>query len=249
MEINSVDPANNPPNEYQYTREDLKAEVITFTAATLDGVSAFVSPFVDNLVTHPQAYARVVAEIQAADAAGLLSHPVVAYQETVDHLPFFMACIRETLRRDAPAQTILPRIVSQGGYELPDADQPGGSVYVPAGTQMGASPYIVHRDEAVFGADADVWRPERWIQAESGIDDPKEHERYVRRMEKYGMWWGYGARECAGKYYAYMEMQKLVVEMLRRFDVESAVPEKRFTHARWAVGMFWNQMLTFRERK
>ncbi|KAI0175292.1 cytochrome P450 [Pestalotiopsis sp. NC0098] len=243
--FDGVDPANNPPSEYQYSREDLKAEVITFTAATLDGVSAFVSPFVDNLITHPSAYARVVSEIQAADAAGKLSHPVVSYDETVEHLPFFMACIKETLRRDAPAQTILPRLVSAGGYALPDGR--GGSVYVPAGAQMGASPYIVHRDEAVFGADADAWRPERWIQAESGLG-PREHERYVRRMEKYGMWWGYGARECAGKYYAYMEMQKLVVEMLRRFDVESAVPEKRFTHARWAVGMFWNQMLTFRER-
>lgn len=220
--------------------------MITFTAATLDGVSAFVSPFVDNLVTHPTAYARVVDEILAADAANLLSHPVVSYEETVNHLPFFMACIKETLRCDAPAQTILPRIVSQPGYEL--ADGRGGTVFVPPGTQMGASPYIIHRDQAVFGSDPDTWRPERWIQEESGMGR-REHELYVKRMEKFGMWWGYGARECAGKYYAYMEMQKLVVEMFRRFDVESAMPEKRFTHARWAVGMFWNQMLMFRERK
>lgn len=222
--------------------------MITFTAATLDGVSAFISPLVDNLITNPEAYARVVSEIQAADAAGLLSHPVVSYEETTQHLPFFMACIKETLRRDAPAQTILPRIVSQPGYEL--ADGKGGTIFVPPGTQMGASPYIIHRDESVFGSDPDVWRPERWIQAESGMG-AKEHEQYVRRMEKFGMWWGYGARECAGKYYAYMEMQKLVVEMLRRFDVESAVSDsgERFTHARWAVGMFWGQMLRFRERK
>lgn len=48
---------------------------------------------------------------------------------------------------------------------------------------------------------------------------PSEHHEYVKGMEKYGLWWGCGARECAGKYYAQMEMQKLCVELLRRFDI------------------------------
>ena len=243
--FDGLDPARNPPNEYQYTREDLKAEVITFTAATLDGVAAFISPFVDNLLTHPAAYERVTREIREADKAGLLSSPVVTYDETVKHLPYFTACIKETLRRDAPAQTILPRIVSEGGYEL----HSGGKVYpVPAGATMGASPYIIHRDETIFGSDPETWRPERWLREESGLN-AKEHEAYVSKMEKFGMWWGYGDRECVGKYYAQMEMQKLCVEILRRFDVSVAVEEgkERFTHARWAVGMFWGQMLRFRE--
>ncbi|KAI1398503.1 cytochrome P450 monooxygenase [Hypoxylon fuscum] len=238
--FDDLDPAKNP-NEYQYSREDLKAEVITFTAATLDGVSAFISPFIDNLITHPAAYNRIVSEIQAAELSGQLSQPVVTYDETIN-LPFFMACIKETLRRDAPAQTILPRLVSRPGYKFFDAD-----IYVPPGTQMGASPYIIHRDEAIFGAKPDVWNPERWIQKESGMD-PKAHETYIKRMEKYGMWWGYGDRECIGKYYAQMEMQKLCVELLRRFDIKSPKTKSRFTHARWAVGMFWNQELVFSRR-
>ncbi|KAL9086499.1 MAG: hypothetical protein Q9165_007115 [Trypethelium subeluteriae] len=235
--FDALDPAMNP-SEYQYSREDLKAEVITFTAATLDGVSAFISPFIDNLLTHPIFYDRVVSEIQAADRANKLSKPVVLYEETT-RLALFMACIKETLRRDAPAQTILPRLVTQPGYELFD-----GQTYIPAGTQMGASPYIVHRNEAIFGKQPEQWRPQRWIQEESGMS-PKEHEAYVRKMERYGMWWGYGDRECTGKYYAQMEMQKLCVELLRRFDIRSATPERRFKHARWAVGMFWNQQLIF----
>ncbi|KAI1491133.1 cytochrome P450 monooxygenase [Biscogniauxia mediterranea] len=244
--FDDLDPSKNP-GEYQYSREDLKAEVITFTAATLDGVSAFISPFIDNLLTHPAAYARVVAEIQAADRAGELSRPVVTYEETT-RLAYFTACVKETLRRDAPAQTILPRLVSAPGYELPGG---AGARVVPAGAQMGASPYIIHRDEGVFGPDADAWRPGRWIAGESGLAAPREeHEARVRRMEKYGMWWGYGDRECAGKYYAQLEMQKLCVELLRRFDIRSgaAAPDRRFEHARWAVGMFWNQQLVFRQR-
>ncbi|ETS80240.1 hypothetical protein PFICI_07769 [Pestalotiopsis fici W106-1] len=238
--FDDLSPEKNP-NEFQFSKEDLKAEVITFTAATLDGVSAFISPLIDNLLTHPAEYARVVAEIRAADRAGRLSSPVVSYEETTE-LPFFMACIKETLRRDAPAQTILPRIVSKPGFELFD-----GKVYVPPGTQMGASPYIIHRDEEIFGKNPDEWQPKRWLREESGLSR-EAHDAQIRRMEKYGMWWGYGARECTGKYYATMEMQKLCVELLRRFDIREA-PGKRFTHARWAVGMFWGQKLIFEDAK
>lgn len=224
-----------------FSREDLKAEVITFTAATLDGVSALVAPLLNNILTHPGAYSRLVSEIQHAERAGLLSRPVVTYEETLQ-LPYFMACVKETLRRDAPAQTILPRLVSSPGYELY-----GGKVYLPAGTMIGASPYIVHRDEAVFGSEPGIWKPERWIPEESGMDGT-QHEAYVKRMEKYGMWWGYGARECVGKFYALMEVQKLCVELLRRFDIRDVAGDDEFTHERWAVGMFWNQKLLFKQR-
>ncbi|KAI2610041.1 cytochrome P450 monooxygenase [Hypoxylon fragiforme] len=240
--FDDIDPSKNP-QEPHFSPTDFKAEVITFTAATLDGVSAFISPFLDNLLTHPSAHARVVAEILAADRAGRLSSPVATYDETT-RLPFFTACIKETLRRDAPAQTILPRVVSAPGYALLR-----GTVHVPPGAQMGASPYIVHRDAAVFGADPDAWRPQRWVPGESGMMDAGEHDAYVRRMEKYGMWWGYGDRECTGKYYAQMEMQKLCVEIFRRFEVKRPVGGEGFTHKRWAVGMFWGQRLVFKARE
>lgn len=202
-----------------------------------------MSPFINNLISHPKALERIQREIQEADKAGRLSKPVVMYEETTQ-LPFFSACIKETLRRDAPAVTILPRIVSKPGYHLKCFD---GEHFIPAGTEMGASPFIIHRDTRVFGPDPEEWRPERWIQAESGMG-PEEHKEYVSRMEKYGMWWGYGDRECAGKYYALMEIQKLCTEMLRRFDMASADPEKPYHCEKWAVGMFWNQRLEFTEK-
>lgn len=237
----SLAPKSNA-QAFQFSGEDLKAEVITFAAASIDGVAAFISAFFDNLLANPEAHARIVGEIQAADHASRLSQGVVTYDETT-RLPFFMACVKETLRRDSPAQTILPRVVSNPGYDLF-----GGQVHVPPSTLMGASPYIIHRDEAVFGAEPDKWRPERWIQDESGMG-PKEHQEYVKGMEKYGLWWGYGARECAGKYYAQMGMQKLCVELLRRFDIQSPATGQRVSQQRWAVAMFWNQQLIFKSRQ
>ena len=32
---------------------------------------------------------------------------------------------------------------------------------------VGMSPWVVHRDKDVFGEDAGVWRPERWLDCDS----------------------------------------------------------------------------------
>ncbi|KAL8940607.1 MAG: hypothetical protein Q9216_002720 [Gyalolechia sp. 2 TL-2023] len=227
---------------YNMTADDLKAEYITFTAATLDGVAAFISPFIDNMIQNPDVLRRVQEEIDLAQACGKISHPVVTYDETT-RLPYFMACIMETLRRDAPAQTILPRIISKGGLWYDGA-------FIPEGTEMGASPYIIHRNPRIFGDDPFAFKPERWLESTGRS----------ALMEKYGMWWGYGGRECIGKNYAMIEMQKLCVEICRRFDMRSAgalhddgakgheEEGGRFRHDRWAVGMFWGQGIVFRER-
>ncbi|KAL9108287.1 MAG: hypothetical protein Q9227_006884 [Pyrenula ochraceoflavens] len=237
--FDGLEPTKNPKT-FQFDHTDLLAEHITFTAASLDGAAALISPFVDNILHNPLAYHRLVQEITAAAKESRLSSPVVTYEETCQ-LPYFIACLKETLRRDAPAQTILPRVVSEPGYTLYD-----GTVFIPPGTHMGASPLIIGRDPTIFGLEPDKWKPERWLSGKenSGLEGT-EHEVYVKHMEKFGHWWGYGDRECAGKFYAYMEVQKVLVEILRRFEVRRV---GEFRHEKWALGMYWDQGIVLEER-
>ena len=211
--------------------DEIKAEVILFTSAALDGLAALISPFVDHVIRRPTVYRMIIAEIRSAEAQGLLSSPIVQYDETTA-LPYFMACVYETLRFESPAQTILPRYISPEGLDI-------GSSVIPARTEIAASPFIIHRDKATFGDDADTFRPERWLES-------KERSQH---MEKYGMWWGYGDRRCTGRNLAQLQMQKLCVQLFREFEITSANLERRFTHERWAVGMFWNQSLRFERRE
>lgn len=219
------------PSRESLSPSEIAAEHILFTSAALDGLAAFISPFIDHVTQNPSIYRTLMAEITDFERRGALSGPVVSHAETTA-LPYFMACISECLRFESPAQTILPRYVSAGGLVY------DGEV-IPAGTEMAASPYIIHRSRAVFGEDADTFRPERWLE---------DQERSAR-MERYGMWWGYGTRQCTGKYLAQMQMQKLCLEILRRFEVKAKDPERRFVHKRWAVGMFWEQEMMFRSRE
>jgi len=224
-------PSYNPLSIQTLNDEAVRAETIIFMSAALEDVAAFISPFINNTIQHPSVYAKLCAEITHAENSGALSSPVATYDETC-RLPYFMACVYETLRHDAPAQTILPRYVSEPGIEA-------HGFCIPAATEMAASPYIIHRDQDIFGEDADEFKPERWM----GDQERRE------RMEKYGMWFGYGDRECPGKTFAHLEFQKLLVEIFRRFDIESAViPGKGLRHERWGVAMFWNHWVQFRER-
>ncbi|KAG8532440.1 uncharacterized protein KY384_002317 [Bacidia gigantensis] len=240
----------------------LRAEHILFTSAALDGLAAFIAPFIHHTTSSPRIYHLLTSEIsQAAN----LSSPVATYEETLS-LPYFSACVAETLRFEAPAQTILPRYVPQGGLMWKGR-------LIPSGTEMGASPFIIHRNRAVFGDDADCFRPERWLLPDDDDDDntrlenaatspnpnPNSQKSETRRqalhrtktMEKYGMWWGYGTRVCAGKNLAQMQMRKVCLEVLRRFDVRAVLDGegKAFRHERWAVGMFWDQRMVFEERE
>lgn len=50
------------------------------------------------------------------------------------------------------------RYVPAEGVELHGA-------YIPPGTTIGVNARVWNRDEAVFGSDADTFRPERWIES------------------------------------------------------------------------------------
>lgn len=60
------------------------------------------------------------------------------------------------------------RVVPKGGAVL-------NGQFIPEGTDIGITGWVTQRDKEVFGADADFFRPERWIEVD---------EVQVRRMDK-----------------------------------------------------------------
>ena len=160
------------------------------TVGGQDTSPAFISAFFELLLSNPRVYLKLMEEIDVFEAECKLSSPVARYEETCA-MPFFMACVQETLRLEPSASLILPRYAPKGGIQL-------GGHWVPEGTEIAANPYVIHRNQDVFGADAEVFRPERWLE------DPARR----KMMTKYSLAFGYGSRKCLGKNIALFVSQK-----------------------------------------
>jgi hypothetical protein len=68
----------------------------------------------------------------------------------------------------------------------------------------------MHLNKKVFGEDAKVFRPERWLEASA---------EQLRVMEMAHIGFGRGRRVCIGQHIAVMEMKKVIPTMLMNFEV------------------------------
>ena len=176
--------------------------------AASDTTSAFICPFVNNICQDSRVHNNLIREIDTFEQQSKLSSPVVTFDETND-MPYFMACVKETLRFSPSTPMIMPRYISEGGLSV-------NGKLIPEKTEMGANPYVIHRDPAVFGEDSHVFRPERWLGS----------EQRVREMDKYLMTFGYGTRTCLGKNIAQLEIQKLCLQVSAVLSSTSSRPKR-----------------------
>lgn len=169
--------------------EYIRAEVLLVLLAGADTTGTAFQAMIQYLLTHRDAYERMMAEINSAVANNLLTE-TPQYAEVLEHLPYYVACVRETMRLCPSAPNIFPRYVSEPGLEL-------YGKFAPAGTEISSNPYIVHRDPELYGEDAEEFRPERWLDAER-----------AKLFNKYNFGFGYGSRACLGREIAMMELYK-----------------------------------------
>jgi len=89
--------------------------------------------------------------------------------------------------------------------------------YVPAGTEIAYNIYSMGRDTSIWGPDAEVFRPERWLEMKK-----------VPSNFEYPVFNG-GPRECLGRRLAQVEMKTCLATLLPRVSLKLAVPADRIT--------------------
>ncbi|KAK8088430.1 hypothetical protein PG997_003391 [Apiospora hydei] len=160
----------------------------------------------------PRVWQRLNADVLAA---GLDPTRAPSYA-AAKSIPYLDAAAREAMRFHPSVSMTVERIVPESGLALPD-----GSV-VPGGTTVGMNPYVLGRNQAIFGADADEFIPDRWLQ-----QDGETSEKYQARMRLWNasdLTFGAGSRICLGRHLSQMEMYKVIATLLTRYEIEIIDP-------------------------
>ncbi|KAH0263400.1 cytochrome P450 family protein, partial [Aureobasidium melanogenum] len=165
------------------------------------------------LLKNPQYKQRLIEEIDDFRRQGKLSDPVTLTE--ADSMPYLQAVMYEALRCHPAVGMSLPRVTPAGGATI-------ANTFIPAGTIVGANPWVVHRQKEVFGDDVEDFRPDRWLKEDTGD------------MRRFFFAFGWGARMCLGRNISWMEMSKLIPTLFLHYNLELADPD-----AEWMETCFW----------
>ncbi|PKS11126.1 hypothetical protein jhhlp_002887 [Lomentospora prolificans] len=214
------------------TQEEASGEALLQVMAGSDTSATTIRMVLLYLLTIPRAYRKLQQEIDEAIAAGKVSSPIKNTEGK--ELPYLQAVIKETLRLNPPASGPFFKQVPPGGDVI-------NGLFVPGGTQIGSSPLGIHRSKKTFGEDAEIFRPERWL-------DETDPERLAKMANTVDLVFHYGKYQCIGRPVALMEFNKIFVEvknpdrLLRRFEFSLVNPQKPAditNYGIWVIENFW----------
>ncbi|KAL1603567.1 hypothetical protein SLS60_005155 [Paraconiothyrium brasiliense] len=177
--------------------QELTAEALTQLIAGSDTTSNTSCALLYHCLTHPAVVAKLQAELDAA----LPDIDQVPNFSQVRDLPYLDAVIKETMRIHSTSSLGLPRVVPPGaGITIADA-------HFPQGTVLSVPAYTIHHSTAIWGPDADEFRPERW-------------ENVTEQQKNAFIPFSYGPRACVGRNVAEMELALIVGTVFRKYEFE-----------------------------
>ena len=165
------------------------------------------------LATHPESQDRLYEELLEAHVT------LPAAFEKVSRLPYLEGVVKEAYRLHTSSSFSLERVTGPAGLDLPDG------THIPPGSKIGSPSQFINQDSTAFGADADQYKPERWMQ---GKDETFEHwEERRKLMDRTELTFGQGSRTCIGKNIAALEIFKAVATLMAQFKFDFVEEIKR----------------------
>ncbi|KAJ5111660.1 hypothetical protein NUU61_001290 [Penicillium alfredii] len=163
-----------------------------------------------NILKHPQSHQKLRYELRC----GGIQLP--AQWRDLKCLPYLDAVMRESMRIYPPIGLMIERVVPVGGFTLPDGR------FVPEGTIVGMNPWVINRNEDIFGPSTDSFIPERWLPTPGESDE--DYKVRFTKMNSVDFTFGAGSRTCLGRDLARLESYKLIAMLFITFDVRSSSP-------------------------
>ncbi|KAK7973069.1 pisatin demethylase [Apiospora saccharicola] len=192
------------------TQAECESEALFMFIAGSDTSASALRVTMFYIMSCPRVYQKLKAEIRAAIREGRASSPVISVAEA-KQLPYLQAVLYEGLR-------MRPVTTGQQAKEVPAGGDTVDGRFVPGGTSIAINFGAILRSPRLFGADADVFRPERFLD----LPSPAALVEMRRNVE---LAFGHGRYMCAGKPLAFMEFNKIYFQLLREFDFQLMDPQ------------------------
>lgn len=152
------------------------------------------------IIMHP----RVTSKLRAKMSSNAISLPIKIAE--AKKLPYLQAIINESLR-------IFPPLVGLTSKAVPPKGDVINGQFAPGWTKIGYGAYGISRDKKTWGQDADVFRPERWIE-----ESPERLKEMESTLE---LIFSHGKYQCLGRNIAMMELNKIFVEVSEKILLDS----------------------------
>ncbi|KAI6154194.1 cytochrome P450 [Pisolithus tinctorius] len=199
--------------DVQMSVEEVLAQMKLFITAGYETTSVSMTWALLELARNPDIQTKLRTELLAFG-----SDPT--YDQLTNNLPYLDAVVHETLRLHPPLGEFLRQATEDDVIPLsePVRTKSGrvvNSISVTRGTQIGISTACINRSVAIWGADAKVFRPERWLE-EGGIPKKAQEVQGYRHLLTFVD----APRTCLGKAFALAEFKTVMVVLVRSFVFE-----------------------------
>ncbi|KAF4628143.1 hypothetical protein G7Y89_g10005 [Cudoniella acicularis] len=183
--------------------KDAMEELLIIMSAGVETTTTAVKAILFLILKTPGVMLKLQKEIDEV----ILKDSTIPIKETTLHnMPYFQACISEGLRMYPPSFQLRERMTPPSGDQL-------GDYFIPGGTFIGINSKGVQLTNVV-GEDPNSFRPERWL-----VNDKEQLAQMGRNLE---LVFNYGSTKCLGMNIALMELDKVVFELFRNFNIKLA---------------------------
>ncbi|CAK7213413.1 hypothetical protein SEUCBS140593_001841 [Sporothrix eucalyptigena] len=197
---------------HSITDRELNTHAFGNITAGADTTAIAMRTIMFNVAKNPAVYRALCHEIR--DEAKLTLP--VSYA-AASALPYLDAVIKESLRIHPPNGVMYCRTVPAGGATI-------CGKFLPGGTEVGVSPWVVHYDEELF-PEPEKFHPERWLAPDDGLVALRKRSIFA---------FSAGSHTCLGKNISLMEITKLIASLLVRYDIALEDPEAKLSFkCRW----------------
>lgn len=201
-----------------FSDDQLVDQMLTFLAAGHETTSSAFTWTTYLLTQHPEIKKALRDEIRAAlPAPGQPLPDGFDLAATLEALPLLNGVCNEVIRL-YPTVPVTIRIASR------DTSLVGH--HIPKGTQILLCPYAINRLPALWGADADKFRPERWIDVDAATGERRPNASGGAPSNYAILTFLHGPRSCIGQGFAKAELRAITAAFVGSFEFEMADPKE-----------------------